>query len=254
MTDSDIGKPNEIENSERDLIYRERFKALLQKLQGGIIISCQAPKGSPLDDPQIISALALVAERNSAAGVRINSPHNILATKQRVSVPIIGIEKVESDESEVYITPTFDVASRIAVNGADIIAVDATSRRRPQGEKIETLIRKIQKELQKPVMADIATFEEGLNAAEMGADFVATTLCGYTTESRYQTLPAFNLLENLAKQVTIPVFCEGGISSPQEAQRAFDLGATAVVVGAAVTGVDRLVRRFVTVSERMRKI
>jgi N-acylglucosamine-6-phosphate 2-epimerase len=222
----------------------------VEKLRGGLIVSCQAPYSSPLDDPYIISSFALTAELNGAAGVRINSPRHISATKQRVTVPIIGIEKVESDVSEVYITPTFEIASRIAASGAEIIAVDATRRPRPMGEKIEKLIRLIQENLRRPVLADIATFEDGLFAADYGAEIVATTLCGYTTESKGQPLPALDLLEKLAGRLSIPVICEGGVSSPEQVREAFNRGAFAVVVGTAITGVDKLVERFASVSLR----
>jgi N-acylglucosamine-6-phosphate 2-epimerase len=221
---------------------------LVEKLRGGLIVSCQAPRDSPLDDPYIISSLALVAAHNGAAGVRINSSRHIAATKERVNVPIIGIEKVESDQSEVYITPTFDGASRIAASGAGIIALDATRRPRPKGEKVEKLIQKIRNDLQRPVMADIASFEEGVAAADMGADFIGTTLCGYTSETRRQTLPALALVEKLAIRLNLPVICEGGVTSPEQVRQAFDYGAFAVVVGAAITRVDQLVRRFVLAS------
>ncbi|MEP7343358.1 MAG: N-acetylmannosamine-6-phosphate 2-epimerase [Acidobacteriota bacterium] len=223
-------------------------KSGIEQLRGGLIVSCQAPHGSPLDDPQIIAALALTAEQNGAAGVRINSAAHVAATTARVHVPIIGIEKVLSKDSDVYITPGFDVASRLAASGAAIVATDATRRPRPRGERLEDLIRRIQEELRRPVMADISTFEEGVYAADCGAQVIATTLCGYTAESRGTPLPALELLERLAKRLTVPVICEGGISSPQQARQAFDCGAFAVVVGTAITGIGHLVERFVAAS------
>ncbi len=216
----------------------------IEKLRGGLVVSCQAAAGSPLDEPNIISALALTAELNGAVGVRINSAEHVAATKSLVSVPIIGIEKVVTDESEVYITPTFDEAKRLVSSGSGIIAIDATRRPRPRGEKVEDLINRIREELRRPVMADVATFDEGILAADCGADIVATTLCGYTRESQSAELPALKLLESLAGRLNIPVICEGGISSPEQARQAFDHGAYAVVVGTAITGVGFLVRQF----------
>lgn len=216
----------------------------IEQLRGGLIVSCQAPTGSPLCDPHIMSAMALTAEQNGAAGVRINSAEHIVATKRKVHVPIIGIEKVVTDQSNVYITPTFAVARRIADSGADIIALDGTSRPRPEGERLKELIHRVHQELQLPVMADVATFDEGLQAAGFGAEIIATTLCGYTAESRGAQLPAFELLEQLAKRLNVPVICEGGVSSPDELRRAFDCGAFAVVVGTAITGVGYLTERF----------
>lgn len=219
----------------------------IESLRGGLIVSCQAPPGSPLDDPYIISALALAAQQNGAAGVRINTPAHIAATKLRVRVPVIGIEKIVTEESDVYITPTLAVAERIAMSGAEIVAIDATRRPRPGGETIEDLIPRIQSDLHPPamaVMADIATFDEALHAADCGADIVATTLCGYTAESRGAAVPAFDLIEQMSKRLQVPVICEGGIASPDDVRRAFDCGAFAVVVGAAITGVGQLVKKF----------
>lgn len=218
---------------------------VIEKLRGGLVVSCQATLGSPLADPQIIAALALTADQNGAAGVRINTPAHIAATKQRVNVPIIGIEKVESAASDVYITPTFAVARGVAESGADIVALDATQRPRPNGEKLAELIARVQLELQRPVMADIATFDEGLYAAACGAALVATTLCSYTAETRGAHIPAFDLIERLAARLRVPVVCEGGVATPEDVKRAFDCGAFAVVVGTAITGVGQNVRRFV---------
>lgn len=226
----------------------------IEKLRGGLVVSCQAPQGSPLDDARIIAAVALAAEQNSAAGVRINSAAHVAATRARVGVPIIGIEKVVSEGSDVYITPTFDAAGKLAASGAQIIAADATRRRRPRGERLEDLICRVAEELRRPLMADIATFDEGLYAADCGAQMIATTLCGYTAETRGALLPAFDLLERLAKRLSVPVICEGGVASPGEMRRAFDCGAFAVVVGTAITGVGQLVEKFAAAAPGLRKI
>lgn len=227
-----------------------QIEQLLESLRGGLIVSCQAPAGSPLNDPYVIGAMALTAEQEGAVSVRLNGPANIAAARSRITVPIIGIEKVVTPDCDVYITPTFSVAERFAQSGADILALDATQRPRPNDERIETLIPRIRQELQKPVMADIALLDEGLLAADCGADIIATTLCGYTKDSEGVSLPAFDLLEKLAAKIRVPIICEGGIASPDDVRRAFDCGAFAVVVGTAITGITQLVRNFVTATPR----
>lgn len=227
--------------------------SVIEKLRDGLIVSCQAPPDSPLADPHCIAALALTAEQNGAVGVRINTPAHIAATRRRVSVPIIGLEKVESAAAEVYITPTFVEAQRVAASGAEIIALDATRRPRPDGEMLAALVRRVQAELQRAVMADIATCDEGLYAADCGAALVGTTLCGYTSETRGARIPAFALIEELAARLNVPVICEGGVASPEDVKRAFDCGAFAVVVGTALTGIGQNVRRFVAAAPMSRE-
>ena len=224
----------------------------IEQLRGGLIVSCQAPTGSPLDDPFIISAMALTAAQQGALGVRLNGASHIAAARARITIPILGIEKVVTEGSEVYITPTFAVAERLAMSGAEIIALDATRRTRPGGEKVEHLIRRIREELQKPVMADIATFEEALFAADCGVDIIASTLCGYTKETAEVALPAWHLLEALTAKLRTPIICEGGVASPADVQRVFQCGAFAVVVGTAITGVTQLVKKFVAATPQMR--
>jgi N-acylglucosamine-6-phosphate 2-epimerase len=222
-----------------------KLEELIAFWRGGLIVSCQAEAGSPLARPDIIAAMALAAERNGAVGVRVDGPININAVREVVSIPILGIEKVKYMDSEVYITPTYESAARVIASGADCVALDATARLRPNGEVLHRIIWRVQTELGCPVMADVATYEEGVRAAEeAGADIIGTTLSGYTPETAGLDEPDFKLVERLAARLKVPVVCEGRLRSPEQVRRAFDCGAFAVVVGNAITGVDWLVRRY----------
>ena len=214
-------------------------------LPQGLIVSCQAPVDSPLHDPIIIAAMAQAASNQGASGVRIDTPAHIEAVRRQLpTTPIIGLWKQPLPEFDVYITPQFHHAALVASAGADIIAIDATLRQRPGGETVETLIARIHEELDKPVMADVDTIENAIAAQKAGADFVGTTLYGYTAQTKHLSPPGFDLLTQLVKQLDIPAICEGGIASPQMAQDALKLGAYAVVVGTAITGIDLQVKAY----------
>ncbi|MCA1624240.1 MAG: N-acetylmannosamine-6-phosphate 2-epimerase [Acidobacteria bacterium] len=230
---------------------KSEIQNLKSKIQDGLIVSCQAPANSPLCKPEIIAALAETAEQNGAVAVRIDSPQHIRAVKQAVKAPIFGIYKVVFDSSEVYITPTFNAAKEVAAAGADVIAIDATLRQRPDGESLTEIVSRIKEELNLPIMADVSRLEEGLNAVEaIGVDFVSTTLSGYTTATKHLVEPDFELVENLAQRLDVPVICEGRLRLANDVQRAFDCGAFAVVVGGAITGIDQLVQQFVSATPR----
>ncbi|MDG2991218.1 N-acetylmannosamine-6-phosphate 2-epimerase [Candidatus Synechococcus calcipolaris G9] len=218
------------------------------QLRGGLIVSCQAPPESPLAEPNIIAAMAIAAIGQGAVGVRINTPAHIQAVRQQrhqsnqTHLPIIGLWKQVLADYPVYITPRFGDAAAVALAGADIIAIDATLRSRP--EPLKSLIERIHTELEKPVMADIDTLGAAEEAVAAGADCVGTTLYGYTAETQTYAPPGWELLETLVQTLKVPVLCEGGISSPQMARKALDLGAFAVVVGTDITGIDLKVQAY----------
>ncbi|MGH9328125.1 MAG: N-acetylmannosamine-6-phosphate 2-epimerase [Terriglobia bacterium] len=224
----------------------------IRKLKGGLIVSCQEPPASPLSRPEIIAALALTAEQQGALGTRINGPENIRGVRAATSVPVIGIEKARVRGSPVYITPAWKYVERVFKAGAQIIALDATDRRRPKGEALDALMRRT-KALTVPVMADVATLDDGLRAVDLGADVIATTLCGYTRETRHCVGPAFRLLEDLVRRVRVPIVLEGRVRTPEDLRRAFDSGAYAVVVGTAITHVAWLTRNFAEATPRFRR-
>ena len=221
------------------------MKTILEPLRGGLVVSCQAPADSPLHHAEVIAAMAEAAVKRGAVGVRIDSPGHIQAVRQRCPCPIIGLWKQVMPPSSVYITPQFHHAEAVAQAGSDVIAVDATQRQRPGGETLAQLIQQIRNRLGKPVMADIDTLDNALKAIDAGADCVGTTLFGYTEATQGKTPPGLALLEAVVKHCPVPVICEGGIASPTQAQQALELGAYAVVVGTAITGIDSLVAGYV---------
>jgi N-acylglucosamine-6-phosphate 2-epimerase len=218
--------------------------ACLDHLRGGLVVSCQAPSDSPLQDPLVIAAMAAAAVQRGALGVRIDSPAHIAAVRSRLSQPILGLWKQVLPPSPVYITPQFHHAEAVVAAGSDLVAIDATDRPRPGGETLAQLIGQIHDRLGKPVMADIDTLDNALKAVAAGADCVGTTLFGYTAATQDQTPPGLELLAALVEACPVPVICEGGIASPAQARQALDLGAYTVVVGTAITGIDNLVSRY----------
>lgn len=227
------------------------MKSILESLRGGLIVSCQAPVDSPLHNATAIAAMAEAALNRGALGVRIDTPDHIQTVRACCDRPIIGLWKQVIPPSEVYITPQFDHAEAVAQAGGDIIAVDATQRPRPGGETLGQIIQRIHQRLNRPVMADVDTLDNALKAIDAGADCVGTTLFGYTAETKTETPPGFDLLQAMVQQCSVPVICEGGIASPEQARQALDLGAYAVVVGTAITGIDSLVQRYVSAIDHL---
>lgn len=229
---------------------RNRLK-IVELLRGGLVVSCQAPENSPLDNPKIIAALARAAETAGAVAVRINGPKNIRAARAAVRIPIVGIYKQRAKGREVYITPTFEAAAAVRRAGADIVALDATSRPRPGDATAAQLIARVRRELRCAVMADVASLADGVAAAAAGADLVATTLFGYTRDTAGRPLPGFDLLAELVRAIKAQVVCEGGINQPAQVAEAFRRGAFAVVVGTAITGIEARVRLFAAEAPRL---
>ncbi|WP_324283152.1 N-acetylmannosamine-6-phosphate 2-epimerase [Cyanobacterium aponinum UTEX 3222] len=218
----------------------------MKELQSSLVISCQAPSNSPLHNPDIIANIALACVNQGAKGLRIDSPNHIKAVRKLLpDIPIIGLWKQMGLDSDVYITPRLEDAIAVAEAGADIIAIDATQRKRPNGETLEEIISHIQQNLQKLVMADIDTKENAIIARDLGVDFIGTTLYGYTQDTRQFTPPNFDLIEELVREINTPIICEGGIKTPEEAKKALDKGCFCVVVGTAITGIDLLAQNFV---------
>ncbi|MEC0229926.1 N-acetylmannosamine-6-phosphate 2-epimerase [Paenibacillus alba] len=210
----------------------------------GLVVSCQAYEGEPLYGPHYMAEMAKGAELGGAIGIRANGVADIFVMKQLIQVPIIGLNKRKMEGSDVYITPTVEDALAVYAAGANIVAIDGTNRLRPDGRSLADTVKQL-KQHNIPIMADISNDEEGLYAAELGVDYISTTLSGYTPYSPQISGPDIELVARLARAVAIPVAAEGKYSQPAEVNRALEAGAQFVVIGSAITRPQHITERFI---------
>lgn len=225
----------------------------LERLRGGLIVSCQAADGDPLRNPLIVAALAEAATLGGASGIRANGV-DVRAIRQVVDAPILGLQKRLFGGTQC-ITPLFSDAQTLVRAGASLLAIEATQQRKEMAathlvESFEPLVERIHRDLRVPVLADISTLEEGIEAERLGADLVATTLSGYTPQSPARSDPDFDLLRALVQRVRVPVVVEGHLWVPEQAAEALALGAFAAVVGSAITRPRAITERFVAALRR----
>jgi N-acylglucosamine-6-phosphate 2-epimerase len=215
---------------------------VLNALRGRLIVSVQADADSPLNGPETIALTARAAVASGAAGVRVEGLARIAAVRRALAVPIVGIVKRAYDGFAPYITATEREVAEAVAAGAEIVAFDATDRARPDGRDVAAVVAGIRAR-GALAMADCATAGDVARAVAAGAEIVATTLCGYTEETRKAALPALDLVRACAASGAFAI-CEGGVATPDDLRAAFAAGAHAVVVGTAITNVDALTRRF----------
>ncbi len=219
------------------------------RLRGRLIVSCQALPHEPLFGADTMARMAAAAQEGGAAGLRANGSADIAAIRAASDLPLIGLSKVDVAGYDVYITPTLADALAVSQAGADVIALDATDRPHPEGTTAE-FVRRVRAATDKPVLADVATYAEGLAAQEAGADFVSTTMSGYAPNSPQSEEPDLELVRRLASVLTVPLIAEGRIATPEQARAALDAGAWAVVVGGAITRPQQITARFAGALQR----
>ncbi|MEL7654428.1 MAG: N-acetylmannosamine-6-phosphate 2-epimerase [Bacillota bacterium] len=217
----------------------------LEAIRHGLIVSCQAGPESPLNAPCFIAALAKSSEMGGAVGFRVDRPENVSAVRAISSLPILGIYKIVTRCSDVYITPTYASAEAVVKAGANLLAIDATGRPRSGGETFRDIVEKVHKNLNVPVMADIGTTEQGVKALEDGADIIGTTLANSEPFGRPEDGPAIGIVKDLVKITNYPIIVEGQIWTLEEVKACFDAGAYAIVIGSAITVPQFITERFV---------
>lgn len=226
---------------------KKSLAEILEATKGSIIVSCQALPSEPMycEEMSLMPFFANAAKQAGSKCIRTSSIRDVVAIKEATGLPVIGLVKRVVEGYDSYITPTMKEVDDLVAADSDIVALDCTNRRRGDGTTINEFIAQIKEKYPDIVlMADVSTFEEGVNAAACGVDLVGTTLSGYTDYSPKVDGPDFALVEKLVKALDIPVIAEGKVHYPDQAKKMLELGAHAVVVGGAITRPLEIAQRF----------
>ena len=220
---------------------------LFEQIHHGLIVSCQALEEEPLYTKEggVMPLMAKAAAQSGAVGIRANTVRDITQIKQAVALPVIGIIKKDYPGTPMYITVTMAEVDALVACGVDILAVQGTGALRPDGKTSAAFIREVKEKYPgQLIMADIASFEEAMACAGAGADFVGTTMRGYTPETKGIDTIDFDFIARLARECPAKVIAEGHIHYPEQAKKALEAGAFALVVGGAITRPAEITARF----------
>lgn len=222
-------------------------------LKGKLIVSCQALPYEPLHSSFIMGRMAAAAKEGGASGIRANTKEDIAEIQKTVDLPVIGIVKRDYPDCKVYITPTMKEVDELMEVKPEIIALDATIDKRPDGSSIEEFFPKVKEKYPNQLfMADCSTAAEAVKADELGFDFIGTTMVGYTDQSKNYKIEAddFAILREIISKVKGKVIAEGNIDTPEKLKRVIELGAYCAVVGSVITRPQLITKRFVAVLEK----
>ena len=194
--------------------------------------------------------MARAAKQAGTPAIRTSSIRDVIAIKEETGLPVIGLVKVKYEGFESYITPTMKEVDDLVAAGSDVIAFDCTNMKRGDGKTISEYISEVRAKYPDAIlMADISTYEEGVNAWKLGMDMVGTTMSGYTSYSPKLPAPDYELVKRLAATIDVPVIGEGRVHSPEQAVEMLNAGAFAVVVGGAITRPLEIATRFIQAVE-----
>lgn len=215
-------------------------------IKPGLIVSCQSEGKDPFNNPRSLALFAKAAEMGGAVAIRSEGIKKTRRIMNSISIPVIGLVKGLFEDGYVRITRSEKEVADLINIGIKIIAIDATTRPACGFNSGPDFIRYIKKKYNILVMADVSCLNDAILSEQVGADFVSTTLSGYTpdTSSKDQNKPDFDLVSRVVEYLNIPVFGEGRINSAMDVKRMKDLGVYGVVIGSAITRPRIITQRF----------
>lgn len=204
----------------------------MNDLPRGIIVSIQGYHYKTMTE------LAFDAINGGCAAIRTDKR---LIMPDEKKVPIIGLRKIDvlDVHTAAYITPTLETVKEVE-EWADFVAIDY----RACNDHLPRVSRYCRENGLK-VIADIETYEDFSNLRDRGYyyTFVATTLSVFRLLHR----PNLRLIEKIAKEEK-KLIAEGNFSSRRDVQAAYEHGAHAVCIGAAISNVYKLTKKYTSIA------
>lgn len=197
-----------------------------------VIASVQASDRSAVDYPETLLQLAQASIDQGVEVIRLQGAENIRFIKGKLTAPVIGLIKKAHPNSEIYITPTRHEVKRLLALECDIIALDASPERRPDGSSFDDLVGLIQSQ-GRMAMADCDSEAAVDNAVKCHANIISTTLAGYTNARPMTVGPDFDLIR-YAVSTGAFVVAEGRFTQRWQVEAALAIGAKGVVIGGAI--------------------
>lgn len=207
-----------------------------------LVVSVQAPEGSPLRDDSTLVRLALASANEGVRLLRAEGPSSLQAIARSTGLPVMGLIKRTYEGSPVYITPTLAEVEEVLSAGCRVVALDGTGRPRPREESLSDLVRVIH-QAGAIAVGDCDTLDSIRQAVECGVDLVSTTLAGYTAPGTPRG-PDIELVRRAVREFAVPVLAEGRFQEPWEVQAALRSGAAGVVIGGAINDPVKQTKRF----------
>ena len=172
---------------------------LLTRLRGGLIVSCQALPAEPLFGAEIMARMAAAAAEGGAVGIRAGSPPDIAAI--RAADRAAADRTVESRRAGVRRLHHAPRRRRRRGRGGGgghhrpgrHRPPPPRRRRRGAGSSGPSGGRRAG-----PCWRTSPPYEEALAAQDAGAEFISTTMSGYTPDSPQQPGPDLDLVRRLA--------------------------------------------------------
>ena len=210
-------------------------KEFFEQIKGKVIVSCQALPGEPLyvEEKSVMYLMARAGKQAGTPAIRTSSIRDVVAIKEETGLPVIGLIKVHYPGFDGFITPTMKEVDALAAVGSG------------DGKTVNAFIAEVRQKYPDAIlMADISTYDEGVNAWKQGMDIVGTTMSGYTDYSPKLDEPDYELVRRLSETISVPVIGEGKVHYPDQAVKILEAGAHAVVVGGAITRPLEIASRF----------
>jgi putative N-acetylmannosamine-6-phosphate epimerase len=187
--------------------------------------------------------MAAASVKQGVKVLRLEGVERVRAIREATGCAVIGLVKRREPGSEVYITPTVKDVMDLAEAGCEAVAMDATTRPRPNGESLHRLVQTCH-EAGLLAIGDCDSLEAYDHAAAAGCDMVTTALAGYTKLRAATQGPDLEIIHEMLGRGQIAVLAEGRFETVGQVRAAVRGGVAGVVVGGALNDPLKNSERF----------